>query len=338
MQHADLSNLTALNFPEGSLQNIGNDFMSNTKLTSLTELTFPDGSLQNVGERILFVTNLSSLTTLAFPEDSLQTAGSALLALTDLSSLTELVLPDNSLQSVGDLFMASAKITNLNTFSIPCSAFSTSVGSSTFLNISAPTTLTVSSSNDVATRAGGTWSSLFPSTTINFVDACSGAPAVYDCSLVTDVTEDECRAVVDMYDSTAGESWTINTNWKQNTEVCSWYGVTCIDSKIISISFEPGQTYYGDTTYTGTVNERPEVSNNLVGDLTFNEGGLPYLSTTIYDEGIWKGGYGLRLNEPGITSITFNTDSMKGTPGYLFESSSFINATDINFRPGAFPD
>ena len=37
------------------------------------------------------------------------------------------------------------------------------------------------------------------------------------------------KSLVDLYKATAGESWLHNTNWNTDTDVCTWYGVTCLE-------------------------------------------------------------------------------------------------------------
>ena len=36
----------------------------------------------------------------------------------------------------------------------------------------------------------------------------------------------ECQALSDLYDSTAGASWTNKANWKISPNISSWYGIT----------------------------------------------------------------------------------------------------------------
>lgn len=49
------------------------------------------------------------------------------------------------------------------------------------------------------------------------------------CDTITDVSKTECEALMYMYDHNGGSSWTEKTGWGTDTEVCSWYGVTCND-------------------------------------------------------------------------------------------------------------
>jgi len=50
-----------------------------------------------------------------------------------------------------------------------------------------------------------------------------------DCTVQTDIPQTECDALVDLYTSTNGASWTDNAtnNWTVTNTPCSWTGVTC---------------------------------------------------------------------------------------------------------------
>ena len=63
----------------------------------------------------------------------------------------------------------------------------------------------------------------------------------------TDLPEAECLALVALYDSTAGASWTSKTGWKATNTPCNdWYGVVCSGVNVTSLVL---------------------TSNNLVGSL-----------------------------------------------------------------------
>lgn len=48
------------------------------------------------------------------------------------------------------------------------------------------------------------------------------------CFGVTDVSFDECEALMSIYDTTGGSAWTRQDNWGVSTTVCNtWYGVSC---------------------------------------------------------------------------------------------------------------
>jgi hypothetical protein len=50
--------------------------------------------------------------------------------------------------------------------------------------------------------------------------------------ILTSVEED---ALQDLYDATNGDSWTINTGWKTDSDLNSWYGVTATSSTVVTV-------------------------------------------------------------------------------------------------------
>lgn len=67
-------------------------------------------------------------------------------------------------------------------------------------------------------------------TLVLFVLAASPVIAqTFDCTTVTDIPFEECEALVAIYDSTNGSSWTYNTNWLSTNTPSDWFGVTVGD-------------------------------------------------------------------------------------------------------------
>lgn len=52
------------------------------------------------------------------------------------------------------------------------------------------------------------------------------AYAATDCA-AADVPQADCEALVALYTSTNGTSWSMQTRWLQNDTVCNWHGVNC---------------------------------------------------------------------------------------------------------------
>ena len=48
----------------------------------------------------------------------------------------------------------------------------------------------------------------------------------FSCDNVTDVPVAECEALLRLYNTTNGASWTNNTNWLSSTTVGDWNGIT----------------------------------------------------------------------------------------------------------------
>lgn len=50
----------------------------------------------------------------------------------------------------------------------------------------------------------------------------------FDCTSVAEISEAECSALVDLYESAGGADWADQTNWLQSNTPCDWAGITCI--------------------------------------------------------------------------------------------------------------
>ena len=66
-------------------------------------------------------------------------------------------------------------------------------------------------------------------------------PSDIDCSIVTEIPQAECEALVALYDSTDGPNWTNNSDWQVTTTLCSWYGVSCYAGSVYQIDLTSNQ-------------------------------------------------------------------------------------------------
>lgn len=48
------------------------------------------------------------------------------------------------------------------------------------------------------------------------------------CANLTEIQQGYCTALVALYEATDGPNWTSHTNWLENDDFCSWYGVSCV--------------------------------------------------------------------------------------------------------------
>jgi Leucine-rich repeat (LRR) protein len=59
----------------------------------------------------------------------------------------------------------------------------------------------------------------------------------FDCSLVTQIPVADCQALVDLYNSTNGNGWTVKTGWVSNYTPCTnWHGITCSAGRVRGIN------------------------------------------------------------------------------------------------------
>ena len=68
-------------------------------------------------------------------------------------------------------------------------------------------------------------------------DACD----VYDCAAQTAIPEQECQALVDLYNSNNGGGWTYYYSWLTGSDPCNWYGVFCTGGHVTSLYLDENQ-------------------------------------------------------------------------------------------------
>ncbi len=73
-----------------------------------------------------------------------------------------------------------------------------------------------------------------------------------NCATQTDVPQAECEALLTLYTTTNGTNWTNDSGWGQNTNVCSWHGVTCTNGSVTGLFLQ-------DNQLSGSIS--PQISN-----------------------------------------------------------------------------
>lgn len=90
----------------------------------------------------------------------------------------------------------------------------------------------------------------------------------YNCALQKAIPEDQCLALVKIYESTAGADWTVSTNWLESEDPCNWHGVSCLNGTVVALDL---------------------FNNNLTGELPLDIGALPDLETLTVNNNPLKG-------------------------------------------------
>ena len=75
-------------------------------------------------------------------------------------------------------------------------------------------------------------------TTSVFVKAASND---FDCTTVNQIPQAECEALLTLYNSTNGASWTNKTNWLVINTPCDWFGITCSGGSVIGVGLSQNQ-------------------------------------------------------------------------------------------------
>lgn len=65
-------------------------------------------------------------------------------------------------------------------------------------------------------------------------DACQ----IIDCGAQTSIPEQECLALVDLYNSTNGQGWGYDFGWLSNNDPCNWEGVYCTDGYVTRLRLD----------------------------------------------------------------------------------------------------
>lgn len=60
-------------------------------------------------------------------------------------------------------------------------------------------------------------------------------PEQFSCTNVTEISQDECEALVALYNGTDGPNWADQSGWLVTNTPCSWYGVTCDEEHITQL-------------------------------------------------------------------------------------------------------
>ena len=146
------------------------------------------------------------------------------------------------------------------------------------------------------------------------------APGATDCSLVTEVPESECQALVDFYDATDGDDWTNNDGWKQTNTPCSWYGVTCdgghvsrldmygnsLTGSLTDLQLPNLQSLdLGDNQLSGSVPDFTNLPNLQYLCLYYNQlsGSVPDFTNLPDLQDLWLGGNQLSGSVPDFTNL-----------------------------------
>ncbi|NUM44874.1 MAG: hypothetical protein HUU38_09205 [Anaerolineales bacterium] len=73
----------------------------------------------------------------------------------------------------------------------------------------------------------------FLNKTSSFKSIANAESNGFDCSVVSEIPQTECEALVSIYNSTGGANWNVNTGWLVTSMPCAWVHVVCEDGHVI---------------------------------------------------------------------------------------------------------
>jgi hypothetical protein len=138
---------------------------------------------------------------------------------------------------------------------------------------------------------------------------CKANFRVFSCANATGITPEQCSALVSLFDSTNGKTWTTHTNWRETLTPClNWSGVTCdVNGNVTGIAL---------------------ANHNLTGTLPSDFSALTELQN--FDV---SGNIGLSSAVPtSLTTVLGSTGTMKNSGTKLCQN---INADygDWSYKP-----
>ena len=97
---------------------------------------------------------------------------------------------------------------------------------------------------------------------------------------VAQVNSNDSLALVDLYDSTSGDLWRVNTNWLTTEGADTWYGVTVSSGRVTEINLRndslrgPIPESFGNLT---ALTSFKAAGNSITGGIPFSIGNLTEL-------------------------------------------------------------
>ncbi|MEM7531481.1 MAG: LamG-like jellyroll fold domain-containing protein [Chloroflexota bacterium] len=125
-------------------------------------------------------------------------------------------------------------------------------------------------------------------------------PVVYDCNQVSDISRNECRVLVALYNDLGGFNWINRNNWLISNTSCNWFGVICDFAS-------------GDSPFSQTVVGIELPINNLKGQMLGGFLGVPNLRTLILYGNQITGAIPSNFNAlPSLIELRLNQNQLTG--------------------------
>jgi Leucine-rich repeat (LRR) protein len=166
-----------------------------------------------------------------------------------------------------------------------------------------PVDVAVTTPNGVATATGA----------FTYIETPS-----FTCATQTEIPVAECNALVALYNSTGGASWTDKTNWLQTDTPCSWFGVFCdAGTNVTSLSLQMNNLSGTIPTQLGSLSNLTELnlsSNQLSGAIPTQLGSLSNLTSLSLSSNQLSGAIPTQLGSlSNLTGLSLDHNQLTGT-------------------------
>ena len=113
-----------------------------------------------------------------------------------------------------------------------------------------------------------------------FCGQVQSAFADFDCNTVSEIPILECEALVSLYNSAGGDSWSNNSDWLVSNTPCSWYGIGCVNGYVALIGLNSNQLNGTIPSELGNLSNLTNLwlqDNQLTGEIPLVLGNLSNL-------------------------------------------------------------
>jgi len=144
----------------------------------------------------------------------------------------------------------------------------------------------------------------------------------------------ECNYLVSLYNATGGANWTTKTGWLANNTPCSWYGITCANGHVTSISIGPNNivgTLQSNLTSLTAIQTFDIHQNNLTGTIPL----LPS-TLTLLDLSYNNLSGTIPVFPAGLTNLAVDSNQLTGTIPVL-PNTLIVLRVGSNNLTGAIP-
>ena len=133
---------------------------------------------------------------------------------------------------------------------------------------------------DIMMSAGATYHIMIAGSSSSGGSLRFNANRIDLCSTVTQIPKAECDALLAVYNSTGGPTWTDHSGWLQTNTPCSWYGVSCLSGRVDGLLLSNNNLTGSIPPQIGILNWMMGVNlahNQLTGPIPPEVGNLHYL-------------------------------------------------------------
>ena len=156
----------------------------------------------------------------------------------------------------------------------------------------------------------------------------------FDCTVVTDVSQSECRALVVFYNATNGDGWLNKSGWLESPTVSNWYGVTVYEGHVSGLDLSKNQLSgilpieLGDLTYLGYLGLN---DNQLTGNIPSELGKLTNLRGLALSNNQLSGNIPASLGSlTKLTSLYLSSNQFTGS--VPSELGNLVNLESLNIH------